>query len=79
MVLLDFMLPDGFGLDLLRQIRERRPDLPAVLITGYALSPPLLAAQAAEAVRVLPKPFDDDELLTAVSEALTSSSKEVSS
>jgi DNA-binding NtrC family response regulator len=33
-VLLDYRLPDADGLECLRQIRERHPDLPVVVITG---------------------------------------------
>ncbi len=33
-VLLDYRLPDGDGLDCLRRIRHRHPDLPVIVITG---------------------------------------------
>src|ERR1700739_1426315 len=35
LLLLDVSLPDRNGLDLLREIRRREPDLPVVLITAY--------------------------------------------
>jgi len=33
-VLLDYRLPDGDGLDCLRKIRQRHPDVPVIIITG---------------------------------------------
>ncbi|MGH9028360.1 MAG: diguanylate cyclase domain-containing protein, partial [Acidimicrobiales bacterium] len=36
MVVVDYRLPDGSGLDLARQLKERDPELPVVLLTGYA-------------------------------------------
>lgn len=36
LVLLDVMLPDGKGIDLLETIRQRDPDIVAVIITGFA-------------------------------------------
>ena len=36
-VLSDIMMPGGVsGLELAREIRRRQPDLPVVLVTGYA-------------------------------------------
>src|SRR5512140_1969311 len=35
LVLLDFALPDRNGLDILRDIRERDPDLAVIMITAY--------------------------------------------
>jgi DNA-binding response OmpR family regulator len=65
LVLCDVMLPDLSGLEVLRELRARRPDLPVLLMTGYALSD--LAGRAADAgaADVLAKPFDASELLAA--------------
>ena len=79
LVLLDVMLPDQSGLDVLRVLRARRPELPFVLMTGYTLSPQLAAARALGVALVLAKPFDDNELLAAVGDALTAPRKEASS
>ena len=34
LVLLDINLPDGSGLNLLREIKERTPDIPVILLTA---------------------------------------------
>ena len=39
LVLLDVMLPDGRGIDLLGPIHEKDPDTVCVIITGYATWP----------------------------------------
>ena len=36
LVLLDLNLPDIDGIDLLKEIRERHPDLPVLMLTGNA-------------------------------------------
>ena len=36
LVLLDVMMPDGRGIDLLEDIRQRDPDCVTAIITGYA-------------------------------------------
>ena len=36
LALLDVRLPGRDGLDVLREIRKRRPDLPVILCTGYS-------------------------------------------
>ncbi|HXJ35586.1 MAG TPA: response regulator [Candidatus Eisenbacteria bacterium] len=72
LVLCDLMLPDRSGMDVLQDIRQRRPGLPVVVITGYAT--PDHAARAAEAgaADFLAKPFEAKELVDMVRRALTS-------
>lgn len=64
-ILLDIMLPDGNGIDICRELRERTETatLPIVMISAY--SPPLVKeAQAAGATGYLMKPIKLDELKT---------------
>jgi DNA-binding NtrC family response regulator len=71
-VLCDLKLPDGSGLEVLRHLRAERPDLPFVITTGYATPATLARAADAGATILLPKPFDEEELLAAVREAFSS-------
>ncbi len=63
LVLCDMMLPNQSGLDLVREMRRRRPEVPIVLITGYATAENAARAIDAGASAFLAKPFDDVELL----------------
>lgn len=64
-VLLDMKLKDITGLQVLRKIREKYPDLPVVLITGYKkdMSPSIDAAMQINAFTCLYKPLEIENLL----------------
>lgn len=63
LIFCDMMLPGQSGLDLVRELRRLRPDVPIVLITGYATIENAARASEAGATAFLAKPFDDTELL----------------
>ena len=70
LVFSDIMMPGGMnGVDLVREIRSRRGDLPVLLTSGYAEAARDRAA--AEGVKVLPKPYRIDELAAALRSAMT--------
>jgi len=73
LVITDVIMPDGNGLDLIPQIRKRRPDIRVIAMS--AQNTLLTAVQAAErgAFEYLPKPFDLNELVNVVKRALTES------
>ncbi len=62
-ILSDLMLPGASGLDLLQEVRSGQPDLPFVLMTGYATVENVAAAFKHGAFDILPKPFDLVELI----------------
>ena len=59
----DLMLPGRSGLEIIPEIRRRRPTMPIVAITGYPTTENETRARAAGATAFLPKPFDAAELL----------------
>lgn len=71
LVICDLMLPGRSGLEALRAMRERRPRLPIVMITGFATPANTDLVLEAGATAFLPKPFDESELLTLVRHVLT--------
>jgi DNA-binding NtrC family response regulator len=70
LVICDLMLPGLPGVEALQVMRRRRPELPIVMITGYATPAQEDLVLAAGATAFLPKPFDDSELLTLVRRVL---------
>src|SRR5437762_2564303 len=70
LVITDLKLPDGTGLDAIREIRGVHPALPIIMITSYSSMESAIGALRAGAVDYIIKPFDNDELLHAVARAL---------
>ena len=70
LVLCDLMLPDRSGMEVLQELSRRRPELPVVLITGYATADHALRAREAGAADFLAKPFEARELMDTVQRAL---------
>lgn len=65
-LVMDIMLPDSWGTRLVEDIRAESPDVGVILISGYTESDPVLGAGARERHPFLTKPFEADELLSAV-------------
>ena len=61
-VLLDIDLPDGSGLDVLKDIKEKKPETIAVMITGNVDIPNLTAALRSGAHDFIGKPVKLEEL-----------------
>jgi two-component system, sensor histidine kinase and response regulator len=70
LVLLDVMLPDGKGIDLLEPIRKRDPDTVSIIITGYATVELAVDAIKKGAYNFISKPFTADLLLMTVNQGL---------
>ena len=68
--LLDLMLPDGDGIDVLRELRAQDPELKAIVITANGSINKAVEAMRAGAFDFLVKPFDETKLLKAVAAAL---------
>src|ERR1700732_4253733 len=72
LLLLDVSLPDRNGLDLLREIRLRDPQLSVVLITAYGSIDMARTAFKSGAMDYITKPWSNDELLAQVAQAVES-------
>src|SRR5579885_2021550 len=72
LLLLDVSLPDRNGIDLLREIHRRDPQLPVVLITAYGSIEMARAAFKSGAMDYITKPWSHDELLAQVAQAVES-------
>jgi two-component system sensor histidine kinase/response regulator len=70
LVLLDVMLPDGQGIELLPAIKEQDPDTVVVIITGFATVELAVQAIKQGAYDFIAKPFTPDLLLMTVEQGL---------
>jgi DNA-binding NtrC family response regulator len=68
--LADVCLEREDGFNLLKWIRQHRPDLPVVMMTGYGSPDAAVDAVSAGAFDLLTKPIIDQELLTALNRAV---------
>lgn len=64
LVVLDWMLPDMEGVEVVRVIRERDEKLPIVMITARSLRPDRDMAREGGITAFLPKPFAFADLVT---------------
>lgn len=69
-LVLDLQLPDLSGLDLQRQMAERRSDMPIVFISGHGDIPTSVKAMKAGAVEFLTKPLVEGDVLESVRRAI---------
>lgn len=70
MVILDLKMPKRSGLEVLESIRRQYPEVPVVMISGYASIEDAVAATRLGASDFLPKPFTPSELLKVTEEVL---------
>ncbi len=68
-VLLDLMLPDRPGLELIPEIKSFDPHLPVVVITAYSSVESAIEAMRLGAFHYVPKPFKNEEVLHLVRRA----------
>ncbi len=72
-LLLDVRLPDGSGIDFLKQFREKETSAPAIMISGHATIADAVEATRAGAFDFLEKPLSRDKVLLSLKNALEQS------
>jgi two-component system response regulator PilR (NtrC family) len=69
-VLCDLMLPDGSGIDLIREARQQSPSIAFIMITAHTSTRSAVEALKAGAIDYIAKPFDIEELKIIVRKAI---------
>lgn len=70
LVLLDLILPDINGLEVLKKIKEEKPDLAVIMFTGFGSIKDAVTATKIGAYDFLEKPSDREKILLTVRNAL---------
>jgi signal transduction histidine kinase/FixJ family two-component response regulator len=68
-VLLDLKMPGMDGMEVLKRIQERHPNIIVIIITGYATVETAIEAMKRGAYDFIPKPFEPDQLRIVVNRA----------
>jgi len=70
LILCDILMPDGNGLDLLREIKKRQPHAAVIMMTAYTSTKSAIEAMRLGAYDYISKPFDVEELKVLAEKAL---------
>ena len=70
LIISDLMLPRISGFDLIKKVTSTDPDIPIIIITGYAMLENAVKCFKVGAFDFIPKPFDFEELLGVVHRAM---------
>lgn len=70
-VVLDFMMPGMNGIDTLRKLKDDKPELQIILLTGYATVEKSVEAMKLGAMDFMEKPADIEKLTAKIKQAQT--------
>jgi DNA-binding NtrC family response regulator len=70
LVLLDLMLPDRHGLEVLAELKKRDPEIVVVVITAFSSVESAITAMREGAFHYIPKPFKNQEVILTVRKGL---------
>jgi two-component system nitrogen regulation response regulator GlnG len=75
-VVSDIRMPNGSGLDLLSEIKQKYPDIPVIIMTAYSDLESAVAAFQGGAFEYLAKPFDVDQAIDVIKRAVDESTRQ---
>jgi len=70
LLIADLRLPDIDGMEVIKKVKNSRPDTEVIVVTGFSTVSSAVEAMKLGATDYLSKPFTDDELMSAVRVAL---------
>ncbi len=71
LIITDIKMPEMNGIELLRQIRERRLNVPVIILTGYGTIEDAISAIRLGAKSFIKKPFDMNEVISLIENIFT--------
>jgi len=74
-ILLDIKMPGKDGMSLLREVKEKWPNIPVIVMSGYATNETVEQVSRTEAATFIAKPFTPDELVEAVAKVIEKEGK----
>jgi DNA-binding NtrC family response regulator len=70
LILMDIKMPGRDGMSLMREVKEKWPDVPVIIMSGYATNETLTQVSKTDAASFIAKPFTPDELAEAIRKVL---------
>jgi len=70
LVIVDLMMPDMNGMEVVEAVKKEQPDMSVIIMTGYSSVPSAVKGMKLGAADYIPKPFTPDEMSAAVRKAL---------
>jgi DNA-binding NtrC family response regulator len=70
LIILDYMMPDLSGLEVLKELRTREDDTPVIMITAYGTVDRAVESMKEGAYDFITRPFEPDHLVLVVEKAL---------
>jgi len=77
LILMDIRLPDSDGIGLMGEFKISNPEIPVILMTGYSDVNTAVKAIKNGAADYISKPFNPDEVLLVITNAMQSSQEEI--
>jgi len=65
-IITDLKMPDISGIEVIKKIKQKKPDQPIIMITGYATVDTAVEAMKLGVEEYISKPFKPDEIIDAV-------------
>jgi DNA-binding NtrC family response regulator len=70
LLLVDVKMPERDGIYLMREVKEKWPDIPIIVMSGYDTAETIAEAAKVGAATFIAKPFTPDELLKTVRQVM---------
>jgi DNA-binding NtrC family response regulator len=70
LILMDIKMPGRDGMSLMREAKEKWPDVPVIIMSGYATNETVTQVSKTDAASFIAKPFTPDELAEAIRKVL---------